>query len=682
MKKVFFITGTDTGVGKTVCVYAIALMLRQQGFSVGVMKPIQSGGVGLTADAQFLKTHLQLEDDIHDINPFFAKEPLSPHLAFKRANKKIKLEDIQRILNDMSQRYDVVLVEGAGGVMAPIDEKMDMGDLAQTLGASVIVVARLGLGTINHTLLTLREIQHRGLDIAGVVFSQGKLSKKTLIEKTNPLAIKERIDVPFLGIVPFLKQFNSSYVLKMCRDVLDVSVLCQKKLTKTKQYLIMDKEYVWHPFTQMQDWNKDVPSIPLVIDKAQGAYLFDTQGNKYLDGVSSLWVTIHGHNRREITQAIAHQTAQLDHSTMLGLANTPAVLLAKELVKITPKGLEKVFYSDNGSTAVEIAIKMAYQYWQNIGKKHKTTICHLKNSYHGDTLGSVSIGGIKLFHDIYRKLIFKTQEIDLKDYSSQVLNDFENFVKKEHQHLAALVVEPLVQGAAGMLVWPSGVLKRLERVCRQYDVIFICDEVATGFGRTGKMFACEYEKVSPDILCMAKGLTGGVLPLAATITTKRIFDGFLFPFKEAKTFFHGHTYTGNPIACAAALANIDIFRKENTLTKLKSKIKYFTQALMTIKSLEGVGEIRQKGLMVGIELMQDCVAKKPFPFHWRVGALVCAKAREYGVIIRPLSDVIVLMPPLSITEQQIDELIVAVKNAIMDTMLQIKNQQMKEFYGK
>lgn len=414
-----------------------------------------------------------------------------------------------------------------------------------------------------------------------------------------------------------------------------------------------DQQYIWHPFTQMKDWIKD---DPLVIDRARGVYLIDADGKHYIDGVSSLWVNVHGHRKGAIDQAIKKQLSKVAHSTMLGLSNTPAVELAKELVGIAPRGLEKVFYSDNGSTAVEIALKQAYQYWQNTGHKSKKTLVHLNNSYHGDTLGSVSVGGIDLFHKVYQGLIFKTH--GLKAQGFDAVKEFEELLKKRSGSIAALIVEPIVQGAAGILVWPKGVLKEFRRLCTKYDVFLIVDEVATGFGRTGKMFACQHEGVTPDFMCIAKGITGGYLPLAATLTTKRVYDGFIFDFKDQKTFFHGHSYTGNPLACAAALANLEVFRKEQTLSKLAPKIKYLAKSLRLFYNLPLVVDIRQCGFMVGIELEGS--------IEERIGARVAQDARKYGVIVRPLGNTIVLMPPLSISIKELDQLLEAVYRSIQE----------------
>jgi len=415
-----------------------------------------------------------------------------------------------------------------------------------------------------------------------------------------------------------------------------------------------DKKYIWHPFTQMKDWMKDKP---LIIDSANGIYLKDIDGNIYMDGVSSLWVNVHGHRHPAIDKAIKKQIDKVSHSTLLGLSNTPAVVLAQRLIDIAPRGLKKVFYSDNGSTAVEIAIKMAYQYWQNIGQNHKTSLVHLHHSYHGDTLGSVSIGGIDLFHKVYRGLIFKT--ISLKGQGWAAVDDLEKLFKAQGQRIAALVVEPLVQGAAGMLMWPEGALKKMRHLAQKYDVFLIVDEVATGFGRTGKMFACQHEEVRPDFLCLAKGITGGYLPLAATLTTQKVYDGFVFDYKCQKTFFHGHTYTGNPLSCAAALANLDVFQKERTLLKLVPKIKFLAKKLKIFYNLPSVVDVRQRGFMAAIELKGA--------WEDRVGIKVCQAMRQYGIILRPLGNVIVLMPPLSISVEELDFLLMATYRAIEET---------------
>ena len=673
--KVFFVTGTDTSVGKTVVTYLLSRRLQQEGFRVGIMKPFQCGG----DDAAFLKKKLELEDDITDINPYFAKEPLSPHLAFQRQNMKINLSVLLDCFQRLCEEKDILFVEGAGGLMVPLKKNYYMIDLISDLNAHVIVVARTGLGTINHSLLTLQQLRQYALPIKGIIFNQSSRVKQGVAEKTNPDEVAEHGQVTVLGNIPYLRNVRTRKaddLVKETRRHIDIEIILEESKTlkaicrRRKRW---DQEYLWHPFTQMQEW---LMEDPLVIDRAQGSYLIDGMGRRYLDGVSSLWVNVHGHRHPVIDQMLQQQIKRLSHSTLLGLSNTPAIELARELVRITPVDLKKVFYSDNGSTAVEIAIKMAYQFWQNIGQKKKTGIAHLANSYHGDTLGGVSVSGIDLFHKVYQKIIFKTFQVDFPDcyrapkgksypdYAFECLDQMDAFFKENARTLAAFVVEPIVQGAAGMIVWPQGVLMRMEEICRKHHVIFIVDEVATGFGRTGKMFACEHENAVPDILCVAKGLTGGYLPLAATITNQKIFDGFLFDYKDRKTFFHGHTYTGNPLCCAAALANIAVFKKEKVLQRLQPKIAYLEKRLKKFLNLKHVGDIRQKGFMVGIELVGNRQTKEPFPWERKIGARVCQAVRKKGVILRPLGNVIVLMPPLSISTQEIDQLLDSTYQAI------------------
>ncbi|PIS29351.1 adenosylmethionine--8-amino-7-oxononanoate transaminase [Candidatus Saganbacteria bacterium CG08_land_8_20_14_0_20_45_16] len=402
-----------------------------------------------------------------------------------------------------------------------------------------------------------------------------------------------------------------------------------------------DKQYLWHPFTQMKDW---LENNQLIIERGDGVYLYDTKGNKYIDGVSSLWVNVHGHRHKKLNRTIKKQFDKIAHTTLLGLGSVPSIELAKKLVEITPKELDKVFYSDSGSTAVEIALKIAFQYQQQIGQTKKKKFITLDNAYHGDTIGSVSVGGIDLFHKIYKPLLFKS--IKVRPETKAI----EQAMKKHHQEIAAIIMEPLIQGAAGMLLLPEGLLKAVRRLCDKYNILMIVDEVATGFGRTGKMFACEHEGVSPDIMCLAKGITGGYLPLAATLTTQEVYAAFLGGHEELKTFFHGHTYTGNPVACAAALANLEIFKQEKTLQKLQAKIKLLRQELEKFKPLKNVKEVRQLGFMVGIEL-------QGYSFKERIGHQVILEARKRGAILRPLGDVIVLMPPLSISQAELKKLL-------------------------
>ena len=434
-----------------------------------------------------------------------------------------------------------------------------------------------------------------------------------------------------------------------------------------------DKKYVWHPFTQMKEWSE---GGVVVIDKGRGNVLIDAEGRRYIDGVSSLWCNVHGHRVKKIDAAIRGQLDKIAHSTFLGLSHAPAIELAKKLVEIAPQGLGKVFYSDSGSAAVEVALKMAYQYCQLKGFKGKNTFLKLKNAYHGDTLGSVSVGGIGLFHELFHPLLFKTLQAeapyyyrdgfkgDESAYARYCTARVEAVMQKQHEKICALIVEPLMQGAAGMLVQPSGFLSALRKLCDKYQVLLIADEVATGFGRTGKMFACEHEGVTPDFLCLAKGITGGYLPLSATLTTDAVYEAFLGDYGQFKAFFHGHTYSANPLACAAALANLMIFEKEKTLKRLQPKIKLLAEELEKIKRLPHVGDVRQAGFMAGIELVKNTATKQPYPLAEKRGHRVIIEARKKGVMVRPLGNVIVLMPPLSITKAQLRRLCRVIQESI------------------
>ncbi len=423
-----------------------------------------------------------------------------------------------------------------------------------------------------------------------------------------------------------------------------------------------DRKYLWHPFTQMQDFRGE---DPLIISRGEGIYLYDIQGNRYLDGVSSLWANLHGHHRPELDGALTAQLSQVAHSTLLGIAHPAAILLARRLVEIAPLGLEKVFYSDNGSTAVEVALKVAFQFWRNRGQIEKQRFLKLSGAYHGDTLGAVSVGGIRLFHDIYRPLLFDTLEAPAPycyrcshgdDCGQQCLARLEELVIAHHHELAAVIVEPVMQGAAGMIAQPPGYLAQVREVTHRHNVLLIADEVAVGFGRTGKMFACEHEGVTPDLLCLAKGITGGYLPLAATLATDEVYQAFLGAYQDFKAFFHGHTYTGNPLGAAVGLASLDIFAQDRVLEGLPAKIEQLAGRLGKMAEHPHVGDIRQRGLMVGIELVADKSTREPFPLERRVGHQVILAARKIGAILRPLGDVIVILPPLCITAAELNTL--------------------------
>ncbi len=445
--------------------------------------------------------------------------------------------------------------------------------------------------------------------------------------------------------------------------------------SQTERLAAWDHTYLWHPFTQMQEWGHDAP---LIIERGEGAYLFDTRGRRYLDGVSSLWVTVHGHRHPALDRAIRRQLAKIAHTTLLGLSHPPAIRLARELIRVAPKGLARVFFSDDGSTAVEVALKMAVQYWQQRTSQAgpKRTFVSLKLGYHGDTIGAMSVGGLELFQKRFHPLLFPSISVDppycyrcplnlaYPSCKMACLEPVERILELRHREIAGLIIEPLVQAAAGIITAPPGYLTRIRELCTRHEVLLIADEVATGFGRTGSMFACDHEGVTPDLMVIGKGITGGYLPLAATLVTEEIYRAFLGQYDEWKTFFHGHSYTGNPLGCAVALANLEVFQRARTLVRVQTGTATLRRLLRPLASLEHVGDIRQCGYMVGVELVQDRARRAPYPLTERIGHRVAMEARRRGLLIRPLGNVVVLIPPLSCTAGQLGRMVATVREAI------------------
>lgn len=435
-----------------------------------------------------------------------------------------------------------------------------------------------------------------------------------------------------------------------------------------------DCDHVWHPFTQMAEYE------PLIIERAEGCTLITSDGRRLLDGVSSLWCNVHGHRHPRLDAAIREQLDQVAHVTTLGQSNPTTIRLARRLVEIVPPGLNHVFFSDSGATAVEVALKMAFQYWQQRPdpRPAKTKYAALANAYHGDTIGSVSVGGVARFHQMFAPLLFDVIRIPTPDMFRQppnvtregalshYLHGVCEIFEQHHEELAAFVIEPLIQGAAGMLTHPAGYLRGVRELCNEFDVLLIADEVATGFGRTGKMFACEHEGVSPDLLSLAKGLTGGYMPMAATLATDEIYGAFLGDYRDSKTFYHGHTYGGNPLAAAVSLASLDVFAEEQTLICLQAKIERLREHLTRISRHKYVGDVRQCGFIAGIELVRDRATNEPFAWEEKRGLRACEAAMRRGVWLRPLGNVIVIMPPLAVTFDELDRICHAAEAGLVE----------------
>ncbi|MFM9116117.1 MAG: adenosylmethionine--8-amino-7-oxononanoate transaminase [Planctomycetota bacterium] len=437
-----------------------------------------------------------------------------------------------------------------------------------------------------------------------------------------------------------------------------------------------DRTLVWHAFTQMAEYE------PLIIERASGCKLVDIDGRELIDGVSSLWCNVHGHRHPRLDAALREQLDRVAHVTSLGQSTPTTIRIARRLFDRAPAGLEHVFFSDNGATAVEVALKMAFQYWQQRTdpRPQKTSYLAFDAAYHGDTIGSVSVGGVARFHQLFEPLLFSvvraptpdcyrlpagvTAETACQHYLAAV----EDLLREHHERLAAVVVEPLVQCAAGMITHPTGFLRGLRELTRRYDVLLIADEVAVGMGRTGTLWACEQEQVEPDFLCLAKGLTGGYMPLAATLATDEIWRAFLGDYASSRTFFHGHTYGGNPLGAAVALATLEVFDEEQTLEQMQPKVERLQRHLRRMSELEWVGDVRQRGLLVGVELVRNRETKEPLPWAEKWGLRVCRRALEKGVWLRPLGNVLVIMPPLAISLDELDRIAVVLEESVRDVM--------------
>jgi len=439
--------------------------------------------------------------------------------------------------------------------------------------------------------------------------------------------------------------------------------------TSTAAYadlLEKNRRFLWNPFTQMKTY---LAEEPVLIERGEGVKLFDVDGVEYYDGNSSLWVNVHGHNRAELNEAVARQLELISHSTLLGMANVPAVELAERLVALAPDRLRKVFFSDSGATAVEIGLKVAFAYWRRVGRPEKSLFVAFDNGYHGDTIGSMSVGGIDLFHSEFGPLLFDCERVTFphaygfpgteEECAAASLGALERLFGERARQIACLVVEPLVQAAAGMRMMPPGFLRELERLCREHDVLLLADEVATGFGRTAEMFACEHENVEPDVMTVGKGLTGGYLPVAATLVSDEIYEAFYGDFAELKALYHGHSFTGNQLGCSVALASLDLFEQDRLVEHVQETSRLVTRLLEPIAARPGVGDVRQRGLMVGIELLAD-------DWRDRTGQRVCARARELGMLTRPLGDVVVFMPPLVSDADELEAMVGILHQAIAE----------------
>ena len=441
------------------------------------------------------------------------------------------------------------------------------------------------------------------------------------------------------------------------------------------RWIKKDLKFLWHPYTQMKDC-ETLP--PILIEKAKGIKLYDDEGNFYYDTISSWWCNVHGHNHPKIKAAIKKQLNSLEHVLFAGFTHKPAIQLAEKLIAITPNNLSKVFLTDNGSTSIETALKMSIQYWQNSGKKTKTKFVCLDMAYHGDTIGAMSVAGKSVFNQAFRPLLFDSfkaptpycyrcpMDKDKENCKIECIKPLEEILRQHKNKIAAMILEPLMMGAAGMVIYPVEYLEKTAKLARKYNIHLIVDEVATGFGRTGKMFACDHVDVEPDFMCLSKGITSGTMPFAATLTTDKIYDAFYADYAKMKTLYHGHTYCGNPIGCAAAIASLEIFKEEKTLQKIKPLIRQLHGTMKNFRKLSFVGDVRCIGMVAAIELVKDKNTKQPFTIKERIGQRVFEKGLKENIILRPLGNVIYICPPLSTTKRELDIILKKMYGVIED----------------
>ncbi|MBF0634951.1 MAG: adenosylmethionine--8-amino-7-oxononanoate transaminase, partial [Nitrospinae bacterium] len=602
-----FITGVDTGVGKTVIAGAVSATLRARGLRVGVMKPAQTGSPRSTdgelcGDALYLARMSGCESAPDVVNPYCLREPLSPYHSAMKEGIALDPDKIVEAYRALSANHDIVIVEGAGGIFTPFTRDMTMGGLARILNLPVIIATHPYLGHINHTSMTALAANSLGLDVMGIIFSRWKNDP---CAEPDAKLIEEMAGAAVLGLLPFIEDANDAEsVTAAFQASVDVDALLRRLTSaasneRRKAIDEKDKRYIWHPFTQMKDWLNEPATV---IESGQGVTLRDMDGNEYLDAFSSYWCNIHGHGEPRLARALTRQMGKIAHSTFLGYSNIPAVEFAEELIQSTPDGLTRVFYSDDGSTAVEAAIKMSYQYWRQVepGSKRRRFLS-LSSAYHGDTVGAMSVGGIELYHSTFRDLLMDVEfapapycyrcPMGLKrdDCALACAKAVEDKLSQGAGTFCAMIIEPLVQCPAGIITAPDGYLKRVADACAKNGVLLIADEVATGFGRTGSMFACQLESVAPDIMAVSKSITSGTMPFAATLATEKVFGAFLGDYAERKTFFHGHTYTGNQLGAALALESLRLIKERDIVGQVNEKAEAIRPALESLREMKHVG---------------------------------------------------------------------------------------------
>lgn len=665
MIKGCFITGTDTEVGKTIITAGLLRTFLRNGIDAVAIKPVQTGcprddktGTLIAPDELVYHDAIKFLNYPNNYTHVLQKfEPAcSPHLAAEHAKEDIDISKISEFVEARNEIFS--LIEGAGGILVPLNGKSTNLDLMKRLDLPVILVAANKLGAINHTLLSIDLLRNAGLSVSGIIInhiSDTDDEESLMIRKNNIKTIREHGKCEILAEIPFVDDFQNEESWRKIENLLLPAVnklMNNKPDEDTKNLINFDKKHIWHPYTSAKN---PIPAYP--IKSANGVYLNTYDNKTLIDGMASWWCAIHGYNNPELNEAAKTQINKMSHVMFGGITHAPAVTLAKNLLELAPDSMKHVFFSDSGSISVEVAIKMALQYWVAKGKPHKSRLLTIRGGYHGDTFGAMSVcdpvnGMHSLFSDVLPKHIF-VKRPDCKfhePFNRDSISEMEQAITENHESIAAVILEPIVQGAGGMYFYHPEYLNELHKLCDKHNVLLIFDEIATGFGRTGKLFATDWTEVQPDILCLGKAITGGYITMAATLTTHEVAHGIS---EDGGVFMHGPTYMANPLACSIANASLEIIKRGNWQNQVKNIEKCLKKALELCRNFNEVADVRILGAIGVVEM------KNP---------VNVAKIKKYfvdnGVWIRPFGKLIYLMPPYIITEQDISKLGEVIHEAI------------------
>ena len=683
MGRIVAVTGTGTGVGKTVLTAALCAAMRRAGVGCRALKPVATGVEPGTIgeDGELLRLAMGASEwppgDRAAAGAAAAPSgrsrptvletfglPRSPLAAAGAEGRELDVEALARRVEAAAADCDLLLVEGIGGLLVPLTRRHTVRELLRRLDAEVLIAAPTGLGTVNHSALTVLAARGAGLRLLGVVLVDVEGNADPGFAAQNAAQIADQCDVAVLGVLPHVADIHDVDALAEAAGCLELSTLRAPRPDATREVIAADRRHVWHPFTQTSEWREE---DPLVVRSGEGSWLVDERGRRYLDGISSLWCSVHGHAHPALDRAAQAQLGRIAHSTFLGQTHEPGARLAEELAAVAPSGLTRVFYCEAGAAAVEAALRIALLAQRHAGHPERSLFMALGDAYHGDTAGAVSVGRSEPFHTGLDPILFPALTVPSPHLGEAASLEALDRVLVEHgERVAALIVEPRVQAASGMLTHSDSWLRQVAGKVRGHGALLIGDEVATGFGRTGDLFACSGARMEPDLLCLGKGLTGGYLPLSAVLAREELFERFTAPYPDHRTLYYGHTYTGNPLACAVARASLRLFEEEATLESARRLAATLGRLLEEqVAPLPGVFEIRRRGVMTGIELRRS---GSPMDVALRTGRRVTMAARQRGVVVRPLGDVVVLNPPLTMSDAEAGLLVAAVAESIAEIL--------------